>query len=113
MRKNEESEEKKLKIRKKNIIKLAKKRTIQKMRKEQNRERKEDAMRKNNKNYEDKKNISKEIRSQTTIKIASMNADNASCRESRMQIIDKLERYGIDLACVQETHDMSNKNMNM
>ena len=118
--KNEESEEKKLKIRKKNIIKLAKKRTIQKMRKEQNRERKEDAMRKNNKNYEDKKGISedqkniiKEIRSQTTIKIASMNADNASCRESRMQIIDKLERYGIDLACVQETHDMSNKNMNM
>ena len=42
-----------------------------------------------------------------------MNADNASNNETRALIIEKLERYKIDIACIQETHDTTNKNMNM
>merc|ERR1712055_812098 len=45
--------------------------------------------------------------------VASMNADNASNRETKEQIVEKLERYNIDIACIQETHDTSNKNTNI
>ena len=97
---------------------------MQKIRRGQNRERKEEAIRKNEKDYEEKntflkqidikrKNTIRDIRRQANIRIASINADNASNQETRLRIIAKLERYNIDIACVQETHDTTNKNMNL
>ena len=65
----------------------------------------------NNRDYEDKDKtqiigkeaIIKDIRKQANIRIAIINADNASNTETRAQIVEKLERYKTDISRIQET----------